>query len=115
MNISTEAFHTGEYLISEANGTRSREEIVCASGHGVLPAGQVLGKVTASGKYAPYSNAANDGTEAAAGILYASVDTTSSDAAGVGHVRDCEVASALLTGLDANGTADLKAIGIIVR
>ena len=37
-----------------------------------LPAGQVLGIVTASGQYAPYDDAATDGTEVAVAILYAS-------------------------------------------
>ena len=54
---------TGHFLKSEANGSLSREAIVIASGVGVLLAGTVLGKVTATGKYKAYDNDASDGTE----------------------------------------------------
>lgn len=37
---------------------------------GIVPSGVVLGKITATGLYAPYSNAASDGTEVAAGLLF---------------------------------------------
>ena len=47
---TTEATRAGEFLLSEANGTRSRESVTVTGGS--YPAGQVLGKVTASGKYA---------------------------------------------------------------
>lgn len=42
---------------------------------GYLPSGLVLGKITASGKYAIYSNAAADGREVAAGFLLNSEST----------------------------------------
>lgn len=112
LNESTRA---GEFLIAEGNGSISREKVVVASGEGALVPGTVLGKVTASGKYAAYDNAAADGTETAAGILYAAVDATSADADAVVIVRHAEVDGSLLTGNDANGTADLAAIQIIVR
>jgi len=115
MASATEARRPGEFMVSEANGHRSREQIVVASGEGVLEAGTVLGVVTASGKYAAYDDAAADGTEAAAGILFAGVDATSADANAVAIVRDAEVIGARLTGSNANGEADLAALGIIVR
>jgi len=111
----TESTHTAEFLLSEANGARSRETITVLSGEGELAAGTVLGIVTASGKYAAYDNAAIDGTEVAKAVLYAAVDATSADAAGVAIVRDAEVIESALTGIDANGTTDLAAVGIIVR
>lgn len=40
---------------------------------GYLRSGIVLGKVTATGLYGPYSNAANDGRETARGHLIASI------------------------------------------
>lgn len=110
----TETVHTGEYLISEGNGKISRDAITIVSGQN-LPAGQVLGKVTASGKYAAYDNAALDGTETAAGILYAAVDATGADMSGIMTARLAEVDGNLLTGSDANGVADLAALNIIVR
>lgn len=113
--MATEAIRSGEFLLSEGNGHISREEITIASGAGVLQAGTILGKVTASGKYIAYSDAAADGSETAAGILYGQVDATSADAKAVAVVRHAEVKSALLTGSDANGVADLAALQIIVR
>jgi hypothetical protein len=41
-----------------------------------LPAGLVIGKVTASGKFGPYSNAASDGREVASGFLMSIVDVS---------------------------------------
>lgn len=41
--------------------------------NGYLPSGTVLGKITASGLYGPYDNAASDGREVAAGILFGSL------------------------------------------
>ena len=40
------------------------------SERGFLPSGTVLGKITASGLYGPYDNAALDGREVAAGLLF---------------------------------------------
>lgn len=110
---TTEATRAGEFLLSEANGTRSRESVTVTGGS--YPAGQVLGKVTASGKYAAYDDTANDGTEVAAGVLYDAVDASTAEATGVAIVRDAEVKGALLTDNDAAGTADLASAGIIVR
>lgn len=41
-----ENFYTGHFLVSEASGNRSRDQIVIAMGSGVVPAGMVLGKQT---------------------------------------------------------------------
>lgn len=117
MSIKTEGVHAGEFLLSEANGTRSREDITVAATTANLPAGQVLGKLTASGEYAPYNPAAEpaDGSEAAAAILYAPVGASTEAQRSVGVVRDAEVIERLLTDLDADGTADLLAQGIVIR
>lgn len=119
MATFTEARRTGSYILSEANGTRSREDLVIASGAGALEPGTVLGKITAvganQGKYAPYDDTAADGTEAAAAILYQAVDATATDAKAVGHVRDCEVAELRLVGIDAAAKVDLAALGVLVR
>lgn len=37
---------------------------------GAIPSGTVLGKITATGLYGPYDNAAADGREVAAGLLF---------------------------------------------
>lgn len=105
---------TGEFLLSEGNGTQSREEVTFVSG-AALPPGQVVGKVTASDKYAAYNNAASDGTEVAVGVLYAGLPTSEEDRKGVIIVRLSEVSEEMLTGLDANGKTDLTTRGVIFR
>lgn len=45
MAVLNEARHTGEFILSESSGHRSRDAIVIASGEGVLAAGTVLGQV----------------------------------------------------------------------
>lgn len=47
--------------------------ITVVDGQAALSRGQVLGKVTASGKYAVYDDDATDGTEVAAGILVSDI------------------------------------------
>ena len=121
MATQTETRHGGEFLISEAAGHRSREEITVVSGQN-LPAGSVIGKITATGKYKDYDNATTDGSESAAGILYDAVDASAADKIGVAIVRDAEVDgdvinwNAEVPGADQTaGIADLLAVGIIVR
>ena len=110
-----EGKHAGEFLLSEGNGDISREQVTIAAAAGALVPGTVLGKITASGKYVAYSNAASDGSEVAAGIVFYEVPDSASDQKVLAIVRSAEVIGAELTGLDAPGTADLRAIGVIVR
>jgi hypothetical protein len=115
-----EQVHTGEFLLSEANGSRSRDEIVIASGSGILLPGQLLGLVTQTdsakvGKYVPYVDTATDGSQSVKGILYHRVDATSADIPAVIIDCDAEVATTLLTGLDADARTDLVALGIKLR
>lgn len=114
MTILTEQNHAAEFLLSEGDGHISRETVSVIAG-AALPAGQVLGIVAASGKYAPYDNAASDGTQSAAAILYAGLAESASDRRAVAIVRLAEVAAGRLTGLDSAGTADFKTLNIIVR
>ena len=115
MAAKTLPVRTGEFLLSESNGTRSREAVTFASGAGVVIPGTVVGKVTASGKYIQYVDTATDGSQTAAGIVYACVDATAADAPGVIICRDAEAAANFLTGLDANAKTDLATLGVIVR
>lgn len=111
-----------EFMISEANGQLSREQVTIVSGAGALKAGTVLGKISASGKYQTYDNAsATAAVNAAAAILCYDVDATSADQIASVIVRQAEVHSAGLlwgtndsTGITA-GKADLLALGVIVR
>jgi Bacteriophage lambda head decoration protein D len=90
-----EGRYAGEFVVSEGNGKISRETVTVLSGE-TLEAGAVLGKVTASGKYKALDPAAVDGSEAAAGILYDTVDASAADAEGVVVVRLAEVNAAEL-------------------
>jgi hypothetical protein len=116
----TEGRHPGEFLMSEEPGQRSRDNIVIVSGQD-LPAGQVLGKITSSGKYAEYNNGASDGTQAAAGILLYATDASAGDVAAAIINCDAEVKGDSLewgseSGSDITaGIADLLALGIKIR
>lgn len=116
----TETPHAGSFLLSEANGTISRENVTLLSGED-LEAGTVVGKITATSKYAAYDQQAGDGSEVAAGVLLAKGDASAGDLAVCIIARDAEVIADQLTWPDGSptditaGIADLKAIGIIVR
>lgn len=120
MTLQTEKTSTAEALISEANGHRSRENVTVVSGQN-LKACQIVGKVTASAKYAAYDNAASDGSEVAAGMLLEAVDASAADKAGAIIARDAEVDADLLNwgtnnaaGITA-GKTDLASLNIRVR
>jgi hypothetical protein len=125
MSTKTEGRHTGEFLVSEAAGTRARAAvIVTVPASTVRPPGLVLGRITATGKYVAYNDAAVDGSQTAVAVLYdeARNDTGAPidvDVAAI--VRDAEVRTA---DLDWNaqaapaitaGLADLATVGIIAR
>lgn len=96
----------GHYLVSEANGYRSREQGYIAAGSGVVKAGAVLGRVTATGLLKPFAPAANDGTEQAVAILYEGCDATTADARRTYTARDAEVHADVLVW--AAGITDLQ-------
>lgn len=106
---------TGEFILSEANGTRSRTEGTMAQVTAAVEPGTVVGIVTATKQYAPYDNAATDGSETAKGILYAGVDSTAGVVPCVVIDCDAEVVEALLVGLDSSARTDLASIGIKLR
>lgn len=114
MNIKTQAKLTAAFLLSEGSGQISREAVIVIAGD-ALPSGQLLGIVTATGKYAPYNNAANDGREVAAGVLYAPLAESDADRDAVAIVRLAEVRTDDLAGLDVAAWADLEARNIILR
>lgn len=58
--VFTEGRHTAEFLKSEANGYRSRGNIVIAAGAGILKAGTILGLI-AAGAITSAANAGNTG------------------------------------------------------
>ena len=113
--ITSATFRPAEFVLSEASGQRSRENIIVTQTGAALKSGTVLGKITASGKYVPYAAGASNGSQVAAGILYSPLAAMTGDAKAVGFVRDCEVIRATLVGLDVAGDTALKSIGVVVR
>jgi hypothetical protein len=113
--ILTQVPKVEEFILSEANGFLSREEVTVTLGVAAIKSGTVMSKLTATGKWVAYDDVGTDGTEVASGILYTGLPAGTGDVKAVMFVRDCEVVRAALTGLNANGEADLAALGIIVR
>ena len=121
MTTDTLAKRESEFLHYEVEPQFTREQVTIASGQN-LPAGAVIGKITASGKYAAYDNGASDGTESAAGVLVAAVDASGGDKSGVIVARGPAIM--LNRALDWNGQtgaavtdgqAGLAALNILVR
>lgn len=123
MDTKTEGQRDLAFLLSEANGNRSRHAVTIVSGAGVLAAGTVLGKITASGKYTASPHSGADGSETAVAVLAYAADATAADVTAVVVIRDAEVKAAELayaasvddgTKRTAKAT-QLAAVGIIVR
>ena len=87
MSILTETNHAGGFLIWEVLRDYTRETVTIASGAGKLEPGTVLGKITTGGKFTKLTPAATNGSQNAAGILWAGVDASAADALGVVILR----------------------------
>lgn len=110
---------TAAHVVSEADGTRSRETGTLATDTVAYLPGTVVALV--SGEYVRH-----DGTNTVAGVLYEGTEAGEADVSRTFHVRDCELNAAELqwtadgtTALNASqitaGEAALAALGIIVR
>lgn len=117
----TEARHAGEFLLSEANFHRSRE-VVTISDAIAIKAGQVLGKVTADGKYGFYNNADSPaGTGVALAVALYPLSATATNRKITVIARDAELNGKCLEWNGASGgditagTTDLLAQRLIVR
>lgn len=119
MTTLTQGMQTGEFLLSEATGVRSREAVTVTIVGGVaLPSGTVVGKITATGKYLQHLVGAVDGSQNAAGVLYTPLAGTNGDIKATIFARHCEVVTNRLN----NGVAPiaatltaLTALGIVCR
>ena len=125
MVTKTEALHTGGFLASQANGTRSRETATVKSGEN-LKAGEIVqddgaGKLIAADGLL---NTANDVQTEVIGVLFAAIDASAADVENAVYVaRDAEVVDADLTyptestagGEKAATKASLAKLGIIAR
>lgn len=72
MTIKIEGVHAGEFLLSEANGTRSREEVVICAGSGKLAAGTLIAQITAANALTPTAKAGNTGNGTVGGVTVTS-------------------------------------------
>ena len=112
MELYTNGVRNAEFILSEANSERSREQVLIPSGQGKLPAGTML---TAS------NTKAVDGASAVK-VLYGAVDATDGPVEAAVVARDAEVHGELLN-WESNTTQDEKLLaavslatsGIIVR
>ena len=125
MTTLTEGRHTGGFIVWEALRDYTREVVTIATGgaNPVLEPGTVLGKITASGKYAAHDPAAVDGTETAVAVLWGKADATTADLDAVVLFRGPAIVNAndlVFTGtptapeITAAHTA-LAAVGILTR
>jgi hypothetical protein len=124
MTTLTEDTYPGEFLLGEDAPEFISRDKVTITGSAAYPAGQVLGKITASGKYTIHNPSVSpaDGSEAAAAILYAPVDPSAGDVLGTIVDRLAEVNGNLLTWVSGisggNKTAGIAALlthNIVVR
>lgn len=123
MAILTEGARSAEFLISEANGYGSREEVTVTLPEGGYSSGTILGKITASSKYVLHAAGASNGSEDETGILLMSFEgAAAGDVSATIIARNAEVRQADLTyedGADAaqiaTSNAALSALGIAVR
>jgi hypothetical protein len=127
MTTLTQPRSTAEFLVSEANGHRSREKgTITVPANTTIPVGRVMARITLTGKYVPHDPAGTDnGTRTAVGVLFEAV--TNATGGAVDHsrtviVRDAEVVAAHLTyhaaadaPARATANAALAAVGIIAR
>lgn len=111
-----------EALLSEGDGSISREKLVIKSGAGALKSGTVLGKVTTGGKYEGYDDGKSNGAEVAVAVLMQNVDASSADVEATCIVRLAEVkkdALQWIAAVDATAKtkaySDLSAAFIIAR
>lgn len=121
MTVKTEGFHAGHFMISEANGHRSRAIVTIASGEN-LRAGTVLARNSVTGEYVAYDNDDTTTEDDAAAILWDNVDASDGAKEATAIVRDAEVNGDELqwgdnedTGDREAAVTDLAAVGIICR
>lgn len=120
LSIRSETFAADDQTwLGSAHGTSSARSITLdtsaftAGTHypdGFFKSGLPLGKITATGKYAPYVDAAVDGTGVLAGFLLTPVKApaaTTTDVVGALLIHGVIVEAKLPVAIDANGKTDL--------
>jgi len=119
----SEGKYTGEFILTELDGTISRDTVtITVPAATLLKPGQVLGVLTIGGKYVPYDDANTDGSGTAKAINYAPLDNSGSvapvdfEAVVIDFAAEVRGADLVWGGADpVLGAADLFAVGIKVR
>lgn len=123
MTTLTEGKHAGGFLVWEVLRDYTRETVTIASGAGKLAPGTVLGRITTGGKFTALAPAATNGSQNAAGILWAGIDASGGDTPAVVILRGPAIVNryelvwptgATEAQITAATTA-LAALGIILR
>lgn len=113
MPIVNDTFRTAEFLVSEANGYRSREQVTITTADAAWPSGTVLAIV--GGDYKRYDGDGVGDAAIAVGILYEAIASGETAKRTIIN-RDAEVELAHLTTTNATGlAASLLLLGIKVR
>lgn len=118
MTVLTERQHAGEFIVSEANGTLSRDAATLASGNTVKD-GDVV--ALSGGKLVRATGAAS--SEVQVGVVIGTHDASGGDKLNVPYIaRFAEVKRALVyqngsatANVDADTEAELKTLGIVLR
>lgn len=82
MTTLTNHLRAGAFIVSEGNGSFSRDKVTILGGYtgaGLIKAGTVLGKITSGGKYTPSPASGSDGSQTAVAVLFDDVDVTDGD------------------------------------
>lgn len=106
----------------EVSAEYSRESGTLLAGPGAV-LGQVLGKITASGKLVPLAPAAADGSQNVEGVLLHDVDANAADVENVLYAKRTSIVSGaglvwpagITAPQKATALAGLVALGIVVR
>lgn len=111
-----------DLLLIEVHRGLSRQAITLAGPVAALPMGTVVGKVTASGKYAPLTPAASNGSQVAAGVLIADAAASTPDKKadallrlGVVNLAALVWPAGITDPQKATALAQLEAAGILAR
>jgi hypothetical protein len=116
MPVQSEGRYLDDVLKFEEEDMRSREAVVIASGENLL-CGQVIGKVTATGKVKKINFTGADGTENAAGIIGDDYDASLADVKGFAIAHEAVVAEQGLrwpVAFTSGGTYEVKPGDIII-
>lgn len=73
--FTVEPYLNDDEIMASMEGGYTQIGVTLTGDIGILPAGTVLGIVTATGRFSPYNNGASNGTEVARGVLRKRVHT----------------------------------------